>query len=296
MAGYNYQTIKVLRCHKTRLRRRPAFNSAWQRHLYCLLFLLVVMIAFNGCTLLNRSEVIRVAGYGTKEGSGKPESLDPPLLPPALDWNETHMTAVGIAVPSAAIEDSLHRQLAARSSAKQDALRNLARNIAILRINKNTLVKDYLDESESFHKEVETYIKNATVSEEKLLDDGSWRVSVILDLAPFSKMITDEYERKVTARRASRKKIVLTEEESSIAYTTAVRDAFINLVDLVAQIQVQPGITIDDLMFSDDKIKSNVLGIIQQARVVSSRYDDEGTCETVIAFDINKIRQQIQYP
>jgi len=257
-----------------------------------LVFLLSVL---GGCATTPRTEIIRVKGYGTAKDIAPPSVPRPEVSEPLqLDWAKERITAVGNGAPPETAVNEAQARLMARRAAQLDALRNLAEKIKGIHITSRTLVRDFITESDEIQSRVEAIIKGAKIIEEKERDDGSWQVTVSLDMAPLAELVSESFKERRQAPPPDSQRIIPPGQARLMARRAAQLDAYRNLLELVKGIQLKSGTTVEDFMLKDDKIKSRVEGLVRQARIVDVQYLEDGTCEVTLEFDISRIRQNIR--
>ena len=99
-----------------------------------------------------------------------------------VDWEKGIITATGVGVPSSkAVSLSQARAMAYRA-AKADAYRNLAEIIDGVQVDSETTVKNLALENDVINLKIKSFIKGARVVSEKMDRDGTWHVTMKLNL------------------------------------------------------------------------------------------------------------------
>lgn len=274
-------------------------NSREKHSLIELLTSIVVLVVFlgvlAGCATTPRPELIRVKGYGTAKDISPPSVEKPEVSEaPQIDWAGEEVTAVGYGAPPENAVNEAQARLMARRAAQMDAYRTLAEKIKGLRITSRTEVRDFITESDEIQSRVEAFIKGARIIDEKERDDGSWEVTVGLELAPLAELITRSFEEKRQITKAESQRVIPPGQARLMARRAAILDAYRNLLELVKGIQIESGTTVEDFMLRDDRIRSRVEGLVKQARIVDEQYLEDGTCEITLEFDVSRVRETIR--
>ncbi len=98
-----------------------------------------------------------------------------------IDWTEGVIKVTGVGSPPDR-GTLAQKQLMAERSASSDAYHQLAEVLYGLRVNSETLVRDYVVESDKIKSYVSALIKGATKLDQRYLDDGSIEVDLGLEL------------------------------------------------------------------------------------------------------------------
>jgi hypothetical protein len=104
------------------------------------------------------SDVIRGKGYGI-------EPNDPGMIP-------------------------AEKALMAKRAAKLDALRNLTEQVYGVRITSDSVVRDFVTQSDEMRARVSTFIQGARVVSEKNMHDGSYEVVVEIEVEPLRRIFS----------------------------------------------------------------------------------------------------------
>lgn len=135
------------------------------------------------------SLVLMFFSCGGKRSGG---SLKPVVTPEALDPSVTDITleAKGVGVIPKDVENSAQARLKGIRAAKMDAYRNLTEKVYGVRITGQTKVVDHVSKDDTIRGNVQGFIKNAQVKEEKIKPDGTCEVTLELYLGKkFAKII-----------------------------------------------------------------------------------------------------------
>lgn len=99
----------------------------------------------------------------------------------AVNWSEGYVHVTGIGNPPDRGE-AVQRRLSAERSATADAYRQLAQAIYGIRVNSDTLVRDYVSESDAIKSYVNALIKGAQKMDQRYLDDGTIEIDFAVKL------------------------------------------------------------------------------------------------------------------
>jgi hypothetical protein len=216
------------------------------------------------------------------------------LQPPDKDWGEKEVTASGKGAPPEEAKNIAQRRLMGLSAARREALRNLARKVMQAPVNEHYIVWNYATHSSETAAEVQNIINtNARLVEEKDLGDNTWEITLALDIK-----VLEELVLRVRTERAKQARIELENRKDdwqSSARKNAVLNAYDNLLVLMQGLQVDHGITIEDLMVTNKGVKDQVIGIIRGAKTVDVQYQPDGTARAAIEFNVSEIRKSVKY-
>ena len=79
-----------------------------------------------------------------------------------------------------------------------------------------------------------------------------------------------------------------------MAKRAAELDARRQLLEHAKGVVINSNSTVQDFMTRNDYIRSRVEGIIRDAEIVDTRYNDDGTCEVDMRIDMNQIRNTVR--
>lgn len=99
----------------------------------------------------------------------------------SIDWSEGTIKVTGVGSPPDRGE-AVQKRLMAERMATADAFKQLEKIIAEIRVNSETLVRDYTSESENLKTYVNALIKGAQKMDQRYLDDGSIEVDLTVKL------------------------------------------------------------------------------------------------------------------
>ncbi len=136
-----------------------------------------------GRRLYYNYETFRATGYGAPSGSYTAPLYSPP----------THDTlrAKGYGVePNDPYMEPAEKSLMAKRAAKLDAIRNLTEQVYGVRITSDSVVRDFVTESDDMRARVNTFIQGARVISERRMPDGSYEVEVEVELAHLRTIFT----------------------------------------------------------------------------------------------------------
>jgi hypothetical protein len=128
-------------------------------------------------------QTFTATGYGAPAGAS---AVTEPL-PPAADV----VRAKGYGVePKDASLTPAEKGLMARRAAKVDALRNLAEQVRGVRISSDTLVRDFVTQSDEMKARLSTFMQGARVVSERQMPDGSYEVEVEIEMEPLRRIFS----------------------------------------------------------------------------------------------------------
>jgi hypothetical protein len=129
------------------------------------------------------SDVFRVTGMGVPNAVKQSQQARQPVTPPVpYDYSVLIVQATGTgAVPPAHAGTGRGYALAKRA-AMADGYRNLGENVMGVRIDSETIVRDFVTESDQIQTRFNSFIKGAKVSEVRELPDGIVEVDMELAL------------------------------------------------------------------------------------------------------------------
>ncbi len=260
------------------------------------IILLIIILGFSiGCAGRGGSSrkvfrgVVTMTGIGAMrepapEPTGVVEDID-------MDWADAEITATGMSAPPADAISQAQARLMARRGAKVEALRNLAEEINGVRINSNTTVRNFLTRNDEVNAWTRTWIQGARVISENQLPDGSWEVTVGLNLQPLGRRYRDTMRPPPVRVPPPGTNVA---QQKAMARRAAYLDAQRQLLEYVKGLAIDSRSTVEDFMLRNDRINSSVRGVVRGARVVDTRYLDDGTVEVDIEFDLSNLNSCIR--
>ncbi len=117
-------------------------------------------------------------------------------LAPEERWGPVILRAKGSAVPPPGVVSPAQARLMALRAAKVEALRNLLEQAYGVTIVSTSTVRDFALKNDSIQSRVDSFIKGAWVSEERLLSDGSYEVEMEIGLGIGFRRMFLEQEKK----------------------------------------------------------------------------------------------------
>lgn len=99
----------------------------------------------------------------------------------SIDWTQGLIKVTGTGAPPAK-GSAAQKRLMARRAAIADGYRQLAELINGVRVDSETVVKDFVTESDTIRTQVSALIKGAKIGDTRYLSDGSVEVDMMLDL------------------------------------------------------------------------------------------------------------------
>lgn len=280
-----------------------------RKTLLTMLILISVCCVFFACSKREfPPEKVVITGYGAQNPvipQKEPEKQAPAPQAPQIDnsWADLDVTAIGTGAPPAnAINEAQARNMAKRA-AKLDALRNLAEQIKGVRIDSKTVVQDFVTQSDEIRTKIDAFIQGAQVIEEKQLEDGSYEVKVGANLKPLSDVIKPQQQATKEpepapapqpAQITTTKPAVSPQQAKLLAKRAAEMDARRNLLEYVKGASINSKTSIKDYMTQNDSIRSEVEGLVKGAQVIATRWNDDGTCEVDVEFDLANVKKLIK--
>jgi len=128
-------------------------------------------------------ETLRATGYGAP--SGQASEYSPP---PAAAADVIRAKGNGVE-PNDPSMSNAERALMAKRAAKLDALRNLLEQVYGVRLDSNTVVRDFVTQSDDMRARVNTFIQGARVVSGRPLGDGSYEVEVEIGVEPLRNIL-----------------------------------------------------------------------------------------------------------
>ncbi len=267
--------------------------------------LIMITVLFTGCKKrVFPPEKVVITGYGAQNPVKEEKKAEPVKQPvvtaPENRWYDMDVTAVGNGAPPAnAINESQAKNMAKRA-AKMDALRNLAETVKGVQVDSKTKVVDFMTQSDEINSRVNMFIQGSQVLEEKQLDDGTYEVKVGMNLKPLSEYIKPAQEtvqqpvETVDAKPSTVKPAVSPQQAKLMAQRAATMDARRNLLEYVKGVQIDSKTKVVDYMTQSDSISSEREGMVKGARVIATRWNDDGTCEVDVEFDLANVKKLIK--
>ncbi len=94
-----------------------------------------------------------------------------------VDWTNGVVRANGTGLPSPNMPE-VQGKLLAKRAAISDAYRNMAEMVNAIQVTSETMVKNFVMQSDEIHIKVQAFIQGALVVDEKQNDDGSYEVTI----------------------------------------------------------------------------------------------------------------------
>jgi hypothetical protein len=128
-----------------------------------------------GRGLIYTNETFRATGYGAPSGAVS----SPPSYTPSGDL----LRAKGYGIePNDPTMSYPEKALMAKRAAKLDAMRNLTEQVYGVRITSDSVVRDFITQSDDIRGRVNTFIQGARVVSERQMPDGSYEVEIEVEL------------------------------------------------------------------------------------------------------------------
>jgi hypothetical protein len=159
---------------------------------------------------------MHVFGY-CEEG----EDLFEQMMQGTINWSDGVIEAVGIGAPPEKLYGKPSARPMALRAAKLDAMRNILEVVNGVRIDSDTVVKDYAVESDIIRSKVEGMVQGAEVVKQEYLSDGTVEITLAMSLrGGFAQLVLPEEIKPLESVKA-----VPPVEQSSDVYTGLVVDA-----------------------------------------------------------------------
>lgn len=139
-----------------------------------------------------------------------------------VDWANGVVRVKGMGLPSPNLPE-VQAKLLAKRAAMSDAYRNMAEMVNAVQVTSETVVKNFVTESDEIHTRVQAFIQGAVVLDEKQNDDGSYEVTMeapIYGVGSLSDALVNE-----VAKKSDTYAYVTGDETGSEAYTGLLIDA-----------------------------------------------------------------------
>jgi len=273
------------------------------------LMLLLCLVALITSCQSTVPVYIKVTGRGVAEVVPTEGTLPPPPPPQTADmsWAEGDIIAIGHGVPPASPVSASQGKLLAKQAAKVDAQRNLLEQIEGVRVSAKTTVKNFMTESDVIHTQVDGLIAGAEVVSEQELDDGSFEVKLRLNMHPLARIIPPSelvppppappsgtipgqsltlHSFSDGARSVAQARLMAEE--------AAKKDGLRQILEQLKGVVITGSTTVENFMTTDDRIRARVEGIIRGARVVDTRYNEDGTVEVDMVLEHPDISQVVR--
>jgi len=143
------------------------------------------------------------------------------MLQGTINWSEGIITAVGIGAPPEKLYGKPSARPMALRAAKLDAMRNILEVVNGVRIDGDTVVRDYAVESDIIRTKVEGMVQGAEVVKQEYLSDGTVEITLAMSLrGGFAQLVLPEEIKPLESVKP-----VPPVEQSSAVYTGLVVDA-----------------------------------------------------------------------
>lgn len=268
-----------------------------------LVILSMVLLVFGCKKRVFPPEKVVITGYGAPNPTKPQEEKkveEPKATEKTESWADMDITAIGNGAPPADAVNQSQARMMAKRAAKMDALRNLAETVKGVQIDSTTKVEDFITKSDEIRSKIDMFIQGSQTLEEKELADGTWEVKVGLNLKPLEEIIKPEKPAQPATTTASTSSApspgpTLTPQQAKLmAKRAAEMDARRNLLEYVKGVQIDSSTYVRDFMTQSDSIRSQIDGMVKGAQVIATRWNDDGTCEVDIQFDLANVKKLIK--
>lgn len=186
------------------------FKKSWIHFTICALLFTALPLA-AGATTVNTNVTVAIT------------PVDQIGVYGSINWEQGAVEAVGTGIPSRLAKSPAQARLMARRAAIADAQRNLLETIGGVKVTAETTVQNFETTSDTVKTRVTGIVKGAKIVDEQLLTDGSYQVTLRIDLfgrGSLTEVITD------AIKPAAPTPLPL----PSAAYTPAILPAYTGLV------------------------------------------------------------------
>jgi hypothetical protein len=249
----------------------------------------LILLGLWGCATqpIVRQEIITVTGRGYASDFSAPKVETPSRYMSYL-WSHLSLEAKGMVGPQADVANPLQRKVMTQLQARSNAKRSLAQKVEELKVTENATLAKYLQTHPDLRPKVEELIRNAELVEEDELPDGTWSARVELKLGPLAGLVEPErlakpVEPKEIPAQTTRQK----------AEAQAIRNARDRLTRYLQGLEIEPGITVFELMRRDPAFSQHLKTMVDNAPIIDRRYPHEGVCEVDVEFDLAALRQLV---
>ena len=154
-----------------------------------------LLFYFTICTLLLTALPLAAgAAAASTRVNASPAAVDQISAYGSINWEQGVVEAVGIGVPSLLAKSPAQARLMARRAAIVNAQRNLLATIEAVKVTAETTVQNLETTSDTVRTRVTGIVKGAKIADEQLLADGSYQITLHIDLfgrGGLTEIITD---------------------------------------------------------------------------------------------------------
>ncbi len=144
--------------------------------------------------LLTALPLAAVAATASTHANALPAAVDQIGAYGSINWEQGVVEAIGTGIPSRLAKSPAQARLMARRAAIVDAQRNLLETIEAVKVTAETTVQNFETTSDTVKTQVTGIIKGAKIVDEQLLADGSYQVTLSINLfgrGGLTEIITD---------------------------------------------------------------------------------------------------------
>lgn len=182
------------------------------------------LLYFIICTLLLTALPLTAgAATASTHANALPAAVDQVGAYGSINWEQGAVEAIGTGIPSRLAKSPAQARLMARRAAIVNAQRNLLETIEAVKVTAETTVQNFEATSDTVRTQVTGIVKGAKITDEQLLADGSYQITLRIDLfdrGGLTEIITDAIKPAAPAPLPM----------PSAAYTPAVLPVYTGLV------------------------------------------------------------------
>jgi hypothetical protein len=134
--------------------------------------------------------------YASTEASAKGQYADMITPNGGVNWTTGEVTAKGLGVPPTNSVNALQKREMTRTAAWTVALRNLLEVVNGIYVDSTTTVNNYLTTNAEVRTRVEGMVRQAKVTQEQELSDGSFETTVVMKLTDIAPSVMPRTEHK----------------------------------------------------------------------------------------------------
>lgn len=149
---------------------------------------------FTICTLLLTALPLTAGATTASTQNVLPASVDQVGAYGSINWEQGVVEAIGAGIPSRMAKSPAQARLMARRAAIVNAQRNLLETIEGIKVTAETTVQNLETTSDTVRTRITGIVKGAKIADEQLLADGSYQITLRIDLfgrGGLTEIITD---------------------------------------------------------------------------------------------------------
>ena len=207
------------------------------------------------------------------------------------NWYAQELTATGDGAPPAHATSQAQRRLLTKRAAETEARRNLAEKLAGVHVSSQTTVRDFMTESDVIRSHCNAFIRGAQVVDERENADGTYTVTISLDLRSLREVIRPQAAPAPPRRAAP----VGGGRGKAMAMRAATLDAQRKLVEKIYGTYVQSETSVTNFELDYDRILSQASGLLRWAEETDQRYDPgSGEAQVTLRLDGANVKRMVR--